>query len=75
MIIDNGRRRRLVVSGVFDGMCGESEGLLSFIPNLAGKKPEAARGGLLDGEPIALTIVRTPDRKNPFVTAEYRLLS
>jgi hypothetical protein len=75
MIVDNGRRRRLIVSGIFDGICGESEGVLSFIPNLNGKRPDAARGGLLDGEPVALTIVSAPDKKNPFVMAQYRSLS
>lgn len=60
MRIDNGERkdRRLVIAGVFDGMCGEQAGCLLFIPNLPARPPEAARGGLLDGEPVSLSVER-----------------
>jgi hypothetical protein len=72
--IDNGRQRRLVVSGVFDGVAGESNGALAFIPNRAGKRPQDARGGLLDGEPVLLTLVTAPGPKSPFCVVRYRVL-
>lgn len=53
-MIDNGRRVRMVVDGVFDGMAGESRGVIAFIPNRSESRPEAARGGLMDGEPVLL---------------------
>jgi hypothetical protein len=59
---------------VFDGLCGESDGALAFMPNLAGKAPEAAKGGLLDGEPVSLSI-RKDSRASPFYLATYRLLA
>lgn len=74
MIIDNGARRTLVISGVFDGLCGESDGQLAFIPNQTVRPPEAARGGLLDGEPVSLTILRE-DPRSPFYFARYSRLS
>ena len=70
MIVDNGKRRALIISGVFDGTCGESEGVLSFIPNLVGKPALSARGGLLDGEPVALSVEALPG--GPFFIAKYR---
>lgn len=72
MIIDNGRKRRLIVAGVFDGECGESDGLLSFIPNRATARPESVRGGLLDGDVVILSDIKTGD--GPFVTARYRVV-
>lgn len=73
MIIDNGNRRHLIIAGVFDGTCGESEGVLSFIPNCTGKEPSAARGGLLDGAPVILSITAGPHR--PFFSAVFRSAS
>lgn len=68
-IIDNGRRRRLVIAGLFDGTAGESEGLLSFIPNRSGARPADVRAGLLDGQPVLLELV--PSAAQPFVTYRY----
>jgi len=69
MIIDNGIRRQLIITGVFEGTCGESRGVLSFIPNRTGKRPIDARGGLLDGEPVILAIV---PGQGGFFDATYR---
>ena len=73
MIVDNGKRRSLVIAGVFEGTCGESEGVLSFIPNLFGKPAVTARGGLLDGDPVSLSIEAAPDGR--FFTAKYRRIA
>lgn len=72
MIVDNGRRRGLVISGVFDGTCGESRGVISFLPNMPGKVA-GVRGGLLDGDPVLLTLVHAPNAENPFATFRYRI--
>lgn len=56
MSIDNGRRVRLIVDGLFDGMAGESGGVVAFVPNLSAMRPEAARGGIMDGDPVLLTL-------------------
>lgn len=68
MSIDNGRQRRLIVPGVFDGIAGESEGLLAFIPDRNGKPARYARLGTLDGEQVALSYVA---ENKPFVTFRY----
>lgn len=68
MSIDNGRQRRLLIPGVFEGMAGESEGLLALIPNRKGKRPRYARGGELDGEAVTLTFV---SENGPFATYRY----
>lgn len=72
MIVDNGRRRQLVVAGLFDGLAGESEGLLSFIPNRTGKRPVDVRAGLLDGEPVFLELATGTSVDPSFVTFRYR---
>lgn len=54
MKIDNGRRARLIIEGVFDGDAGLSRGLLAFRPNRSTAKPDLARGATLDGEPILI---------------------
>lgn len=56
-VIDNGRRVRLIISGLFDGEAGESRGLLSFIRNRRGKQARFVREGELDGERVRLTFV------------------
>lgn len=62
MSIDNGRRVRLIVDGLFDGMAGEAGGIVAFVPNRHATRPESARGGLMDGEPVLLEIdVRRSD--------------
>jgi hypothetical protein len=68
MTIDNGRRRRLVIEGVFDGMAGESAQLLALIPNQRGRRPRLAREAELDGEPVRLSFV---GENPPFVTYRY----
>ncbi len=56
-VIDNGRRRRLIIDGVFEGDAGEANGVLALMPNRKGKRPRMARSGLLDGEAVRLTFV------------------
>lgn len=73
--IDNGRQRRLVVADIFDGMAGESGGLLAFIPNRPGRRVQQARGAILDGEPVLLTLVSAPGPRSPFATFRYQVLA
>ena len=73
MIIDNGRRARLIIAGVFDGMAGVSRGLVAFIPNRAGNKPEMARGAILDGDPVRLSDVQKAEG-GPAYTARYQVI-
>lgn len=47
-------------------------GYLAFIPNRAGARPDAVRGGLLDGMPVRLTT--TKDAVGPFWTARYEVI-
>ena len=61
MIIDNGNRVRLIISGVFDGEAGLSRGVVAFRPNRTDKPATSARAGLLDGAPVRLAITCTPD--------------
>lgn len=58
MIINNGERRQLVIDGVFDGSAGFHRGVLAFVPNRTKRAAELARDGVLDGEPVSLTIER-----------------
>jgi hypothetical protein len=74
MIINNGERKRLIIAGVFDGICGVSRGLVAFLPNRVGTPPELARGGLLDGDPIMLTEVQRAG-EGPSYTARFQVLS
>lgn len=53
-MIDNGRRARLVIEGVFDGLAGVSGDSIAFVPNRAARRPADARGALLDGKPIRI---------------------
>jgi uncharacterized phiE125 gp8 family phage protein len=55
--IDNGRRVRLIIAGLFDGEAGESQGVLAFIPNRKPKRARFARDGELDGAPVRLTFI------------------
>lgn len=71
-MIDNGRRVRLVIDGVFDGMCGVQGNKLAFRPNRAGKKPWLVKGGLLDGVPVFLDT--TKDEVGPFWTARFEVM-
>lgn len=72
MIVDNGRRRQLVVAGLFDGLAGESGGVLSFIPNRSGKRASDVRAGLLEGDPVFLELVTGATVDPSFVTFRYR---
>lgn len=54
MKVDNGRRVRLIIPGVFDGWAGVQGNKASFIPNRLGSRPEAIKGGMLDGQPVLL---------------------
>lgn len=54
MIIENGARLPLQIEGVFDGLCGLVRGVLAFVPNRVGRKPEEALAGVLDGRPVRL---------------------
>lgn len=56
MIVDNGTRAHLIIDGVFDGTAGLSRGVVAFIPNRTGRKPQDARGGLLDGAPVRVAV-------------------
>lgn len=73
MIIDNGRRVRLIIAGLFDGQAGESDGVVSFIPNRSGTRPASARGALLDGAPVFLTLREGPTAGAPFCTYSWRV--
>ena len=73
MKIEKGRRAQLIIAGVFDGEAGVAGNLLSFAPNQAGQRADLARGGLLDGTPVALRI--TKDEAGPFWTAQFRPLA
>jgi ABC-type lipoprotein release transport system permease subunit len=67
-VIDNGRRRALIVSGVFEGEAGEADGLLAFIPNRKGKRARYVRSGTLDGVEVRLTFA---GEDGAFVTFRY----
>jgi hypothetical protein len=65
MAIDNGRRVRLIVAGLFDGEAGESQGVLAFIPNRKGKRARYAREGELAGQRVGLVFI---GEDGPFVS-------
>jgi hypothetical protein len=68
MSIDNGRQRHLVIPGVFEGLAGESDGVLAVIPNRKGKRARYARAGELDGAAVTLTFV---GENGPFATYRF----
>lgn len=68
MSVDNGTQRRLVIAGVFEGLAGESDGLLAIIPNRKGRRARYIRAGELDGDAVHLTFV---GENPPFVTYRY----
>jgi hypothetical protein len=70
MIIKNGRRARFIIDGVFDGMAGVQGNQVAFAPNRAGGSALAAKGALLDGEPVLISV--TKDDGGPFFTAQFR---
>jgi hypothetical protein len=65
MTIDNGRQLQVVIPGVFEGLAGESDGVLALIPNRKGKRGRYAREGEVEGQPVRLTFVA---ERPPFVT-------
>ena len=74
MMIDNGTQASLIIKDVHNGLCGLSDGIISFQPNLTGKRPEAARAGLLNGEAIRIAARKSPD--NPgFYLATFETLT
>ncbi|MBB5684297.1 hypothetical protein [Sphingobium boeckii] len=73
MKIDNGTQGHLIIAGVHNGLCGVSDGVLSFQPNIRTKKPESANGALLNGETIRISVWKSPD--NPgFYLATFEAL-
>lgn len=72
MIIDNGRRATLEIAGVFLGEAGVRGPFVSFIPNRIGQQAEAARGGLLDGQPVLLAPIK--ETTGPFWTSRFEVV-
>jgi hypothetical protein len=72
-MIDNGSRVRLVIAGVFDGIAGRQGNKLAFLPNRAGSRPSAVKGGIMDGVPVRL--VTTKDAEGPFWTSRFEVIS
>jgi hypothetical protein len=69
-VIDNGRRVRLVIDGVFDGEAGLADGVLACIPNRKGKRARYARRAELDGRTVLLTFIGDKDGFASFRYAE-----
>ena len=61
MRIDNGERRPLVIRDVFEGECGVSRGVLSFVPNRTGRDPLQATAGLLGDDVVLLRDIQRGD--------------
>lgn len=72
MKIDNGRRARLEIAGVFEGTAGVQGNCASFMPNRSTARPESVKGGLLDGKPVLLTT--TKDVAGPLYTARFQVI-
>jgi hypothetical protein len=71
-VIDNGRRGRLEIAGVFEGEAGIQGNSVAFRPNRAGSQPATAKGGILEGRPVFLTCKK--DAVGPFWTAQFRVI-
>lgn len=69
MNIDNGRRARLEIAGVFEGEAGVQGNRVSFLPNRSTARPESVKGGMLDGKPVKL--VTTKEATGPFYTSRF----
>jgi hypothetical protein len=72
VIVDNGKQRRLIIAGLFDGIAGEQNGVLAFIPNLKGKRASEVRRGVLDEQPVHLMLKRSPTAADRFALFTYR---
>lgn len=72
MIIDNGRRGRLIIDKVFDGWAGVQGNRVSFLPAPGAARPNTVKGGMLDGRPVLLTT--TKDALGPFWTARFTVI-
>lgn len=70
--IDNGKRLRLVIEGVFDGTAGVAGGYVSFVPNRNARKPDEATGGTLDGKGVLLAPAKDPHSE--FWLSRYRFV-
>lgn len=73
MKIDNGRRVRLDIAGLFAGEAGEADGIVALIPNGRGRAPRRVRG-TIDGAAVQLELasgVVAP----PFVAYRWRALA
>lgn len=73
MIVDCGSRLQLDIEGVFSGMAGVAAGRIAFVPNRHARRPQLARGGVLDGVPVALAPVK--DEHGPFWTSRIEALA
>ena len=58
MKVTNGERLPLQIEGVIDGDAGVVGSWLAFRPNRSQVRPEDARVGILDGQPVTLQPVR-----------------
>lgn len=72
MIVDNGTQSRLVIPGVFEGMCGVSRGKLWFVPNSDRLDPARATVGILDEQAIRIQPVK--DSNGPGWSARYEVM-
>jgi hypothetical protein len=73
MGIDNGRRVRLVIAGLFAGEAGESRGVVSFIPTRKARPSQLRliEEGELDGAPVALSFIGAD---GPFASYAWRAI-
>lgn len=65
-MIDNGRRVRLVIDGVYDGGAGEAGGVVAFVPPRKVRRPGNVRAGTIDGAPVTLEWLG--DAAGPFLS-------
>lgn len=73
MIVDNGTQSRLVVPGVFEGMCGVSRGKLWFVPNVDRLDPARATVAILDDKAIRIQPVK--DSNGAGWSARYEVMA
>ncbi len=73
MKIDNGYRAPLSIDGVFEGLAGVQGGFVSFVPNRSSRRPDEAKGGILNGQ--AVRIAPKKDPEGPFWTSAWERLA